>query len=152
VRRTVKMRAVAAVAAGVRTDGKTSASKRAGCTDMHNNPVGRTPAGESKKRKGRRRAVPQRTCVGCRAVNPKRELVRIVRTPDGTVEIDPSGKLSGRGAYLHRQRGCWEQALKRSAIERALKTTLDEATREKLLAYVATLPANDEPSPDAEEG
>jgi predicted RNA-binding protein YlxR (DUF448 family) len=149
------MQAVAAVAAGVQTNGTTSASKRAGCTDMHGNPAGKSPAVEGKKHKGRkarRRAVPQRTCVGCRAVNPKRALVRIVRTPEGAVEVDPSGRRSGRGAYLHRQRSCWEQALKRSALERALRTTLDEASRERLLAYAATLPATDEPSSDAEEG
>jgi len=44
------------------------------------------------------RHVPQRTCVGCRTVRPKRELVRVVRTPEGTVELDPTGKRSGRGA------------------------------------------------------
>jgi predicted RNA-binding protein YlxR (DUF448 family) len=122
---------------------------------MHSNPVGKKPADEHKKRKtrkGRRRAVPQRTCVGCRAVNPKRELVRIVRTTEGTAEIDLSGKRSGRGAYLHRQQSCWEQALKRSSLDRALKTTLDEASKARLLAYAATLPANDEPSPGAQGG
>ena len=139
----------AAAGAGARTNGTSSVNRLAGYTGMHSNPVGDSPAGESKRRKarkGRRRAVPQRTCVGCRAVNPKRELVRIVRTPEGAVEVDPSGKRSGRGAYLHRQQSCWEQALKRSALERALKTPLDEASRERLLAYAATLPANDEPS------
>jgi predicted RNA-binding protein YlxR (DUF448 family) len=87
---------------------------------------------QSKKRTGRRRTVPQRTCVGCRTVTSKRAMVRVVRTPDNTVEIDPSGKRAGRGAYLCQQRSCWETALKRRSLERALKTTLDDPAKAAL--------------------
>jgi hypothetical protein len=82
--------------------------------------------------------VPQRTCVGCREVNPKRSLVRIVRLEKG-VTIDLTGKLSGRGAYLHNHRSCWQHGLK-GALEQALKTTLTDLDREYLLTYMQSLP------------
>ncbi|MBM4425146.1 MAG: YlxR family protein [Chloroflexi bacterium] len=83
--------------------------------------------------------VPQRTCVACREVLSKRNLVRLVRSAEG-VEIDPSGKRAGRGAYLHDQRGCWERALKDDLLERALRTTLKDEERERLRAHGNTLP------------
>ena len=72
----------------------------------------------------RRKHVPQRTCVGCRKIQPKREMVRIVCTPDQGVRIDESGKASGRGAYLCRKRPCWERALAEKRLEHALKIKL----------------------------
>ena len=66
--------------------------------------------------------------------------MRVVRTPEGTVEIDPSGKQAGRGAYLCRRKGCWETALKRKSLEHALKIALDDATSSALSAYAQTLP------------
>jgi len=91
----------------------------------------------------RPRHQPQRTCVACRQTGNKRGLVRIVRTPTGEVAIDATGKLAGRGAYLCRQRACWELALKRKALDRALKTTLDEAANERLATFARELPADD---------
>lgn len=105
----------------------------------------------SRKRKGRRRSVPQRTCVGCRTVHPKRDLVRVVRTPDGTVEIDPSGKRSGRGAYLCQQKGCWERALKRRSLEHALKITLDDGTKGVLAAFAEILSKQPKAVPQSEK-
>jgi predicted RNA-binding protein YlxR (DUF448 family) len=102
---------------------------------------------QSKKRTGRRRIAPQRTCVGCRTVDSKRAMVRVVRTPDNTVEIDPSGKRAGRGAYLCQQRSCWQTALKRRSLERALKTTLDDPAKAALTEYMQSLPENAEISP-----
>jgi predicted RNA-binding protein YlxR (DUF448 family) len=84
--------------------------------------------------------VPQRTCVGCRQVLAKRTLVRLVRGPDG-VRIDPTGKAAGRGAYLHNQRSCWEQALKGGHLARALRTELGEADRERLWQVGQAMPA-----------
>lgn len=72
----------------------------------------------------RTRPVPQRTCVGCNTATNKRELVRIVRTPEGSVIADPTGKQSGRGAYVHQQADCWQAALKKGRLERSLKTKL----------------------------
>jgi predicted RNA-binding protein YlxR (DUF448 family) len=82
--------------------------------------------------------VPQRTCVGCRTVLAKRTLTRIVRQPDGLI-IDPSGKLNGRGAYLHNQKSCWERGLK-GGLANALKVTLTAEDRHRLENYMASLP------------
>jgi len=82
--------------------------------------------------------VPQRTCVGCRTVLPKRTLVRVVRRPEG-VMVDPSGKLAGRGAYLHSQRTCWERGLK-GALANALKTPLEPEDRQRLEEFMSALP------------
>jgi predicted RNA-binding protein YlxR (DUF448 family) len=76
---------------------------------------------------------PQRTCVTCRQVNTKYELVRLVRTADGSVEIDISGKKNGRGAYLCRSRECWETALKSGRLEHSLSTAIDREHRESLV-------------------
>ena len=72
------------------------------------------------------RHEPIRTCVGCRQEAGKRVLIRLVRGPDGTVRPDPTGRAAGRGAYLHRDAACIEQARKRHALERALKADVGE--------------------------
>lgn len=84
------------------------------------------------------RHIPQRTCVACRSERPKREMVRIVRAPDGVVSVDPTGKQSGRGAYLCLQPACWQTALKRHALDKALKTELSVADRAALAAFGAS--------------
>ena len=65
--------------------------------------------------------VPVRTCVACRRTDAKRGLFRLVREADGRVAVDPTGKRAGRGAYLCHDPACWEQALKRRGLERALR-------------------------------
>ena len=92
----------------------------------------------TKKPVQRVKHVPQRTCVGCREVLPKRRMIRLVRTGEG-VQVDPSGKLAGRGAYLHDRRECWDRALK-GALGHALKTTLTVDDRAKLEEFMNTLP------------
>ncbi len=72
---------------------------------------------------------------------PKRSLVRIVRSPQG-VEIDPTGKLAGRGAYLHDLRSCWDNGLK-GALESALKTSFTPEERERLMNYAGSLPVSE---------
>ncbi|HZD55279.1 MAG TPA: YlxR family protein [Anaerolineales bacterium] len=99
-------------------------------------------------KKGKRKHVPQRTCVGCRMVLPKRRLIRIVRTPEG-VQIDPSGKMPGRGAYLHDRRSCWENGLK-GALAHALRTPLTEEDRERLSEFMASLPGETNPREEHE--
>jgi predicted RNA-binding protein YlxR (DUF448 family) len=79
-------------------------------------------------------------------VLPKRELIRLVRRSED-VEIDPTSKLAGRGAYLHNQRSCWERGLK-GTLAQALKVTLTLANREQLREFMLTLP---EDEPDAAE-
>lgn len=94
--------------------------------------------GHVPRKTGRRRHIPQRTCVGCKKVLSKRSLVRIVKSPQGIV-IDPTGKLAGRGAYLHEIRSCWENGLK-GALEKALKTELTPEERDQLMNYAVSLP------------
>ncbi|MEW6081312.1 MAG: YlxR family protein [Bacillota bacterium] len=67
------------------------------------------------------RRVPLRTCIGCAETRPKREMLRIVRTLEGTLEFDPTGKRSGRGAYICPEAGCLEKAVKAKNLERAMK-------------------------------
>ena len=93
--------------------------------------------------------VPMRTCIACRENKPKRELLRVVRTPDGHVQLDASGKKAGRGAYLCAKLSCWEIALKRKRLENEFEVTISPEDREALDAFVATLPTDD-PAP-AEE-
>jgi predicted RNA-binding protein YlxR (DUF448 family) len=76
--------------------------------------------------------TPQRTCVGCRQVKNKREMVRLVRLPDGSVAVDETGKKSGRGAYICPARDCWEKALEGKQLERTLKTTINKDNRNEL--------------------
>jgi hypothetical protein len=71
-------------------------------------------------------------------VLPKRSLIRIVRRPEA-IQIDSTGKLAGRGAYLHDKRSCWESGLK-GALAHALKTELTTTDREYLLAFMNSLP------------
>jgi predicted RNA-binding protein YlxR (DUF448 family) len=83
--------------------------------------------------------IPQRTCVGCRTTSAKREFVRIVRTPEATVQVDATGKLSGRGAYVCASRSCWEDALKKDRLAHALRTTISPDDRAELLSYAERL-------------
>ena len=82
--------------------------------------------------------IPQRTCIGCREVNEKKTLVRIVKTAEG-VCIDPTGRMPGRGAYLHETKECWETALKRGALGRALKTEISPEAMEALRNHMESL-------------
>ena len=83
--------------------------------------------------------LPQRTCVVCRVVKDKRELVRLVRVSDGFVEVDDSGRKVGRGAYLCRGQDCWQEGMKGGRLERALRTTLSHENREQLVEYGKSL-------------
>lgn len=71
--------------------------------------------------------IPYRTCIGCQERKPKKELLRIIRTPEGMIEIDETGKKSGRGAYLCYNIACWKEAVKKKRLGKALKV---ELTRE----------------------
>ncbi len=102
---------------------------------------------KSKKSKRKPRHVPKRTCVGCRRVDEKRALIRVVRRPDG-VFVDPTGKMPGRGAYLHDDPACWERGLQ-GALARALKTKLTTEDQQRLQTFAATLKAHPAEEPDA---
>lgn len=88
--------------------------------------------------------IPQRTCIACRTVRAKRELIRIVRTTANRVEADPTGKKAGRGAYLCRQRECWEMVLNHPArLIQALnlETTISMEDLARLREFAMTLPS-----------
>lgn len=93
----------------------------------------------SKKAQARVKHVPLRTCVACRTTGAKRGLVRIVRTPQGGVEVDPTGKAAGRGAYLCQRRECWQEALKREGLARALRVQLWDADKDRLKTFAEEL-------------
>ena len=89
--------------------------------------------------------VQQRTCVGCREVQGKRQMMRVVRQADGHAVMDPTGKRPGRGAYLHVKRSCWQSALAGGRLTHELKIPQISADdRAELLAYAAALPLEDE--------
>lgn len=84
----------------------------------------------------KQKKIPQRLCVGCQEMKNKKELTRIVRSPEGEVTIDLSGKKSGRGAYVCKSKSCLEQAVKAKRLERSLKQSIDPAVYQTLLAEV----------------
>lgn len=99
------------------------------------------------------RHIPQRTCVNCRQSTFKRRLVRVVRLASGSVQVDPTGKKSGRGAYLCWDPRCWETALKKNILERALKTAIGLEDRAALDAYARGIceeQANEDNTPSRE--
>lgn len=79
--------------------------------------------------------IPLRSCIACRETKPKRELVRVVRVSDDRIEVDPSGKKNGRGAYFCPAQECWELGQKRKALNHALSITVSPDNWEELLAY-----------------
>jgi len=76
--------------------------------------------------------VPLRMCIGCQEMKPKRELIRVVRTPQETVEIDPTGKKSGRGAYICPNPDCLQKAIKGKRLERSLECSISPEIIETL--------------------
>ena len=90
--------------------------------------------------------IPMRMCVGCREMKPKRELIRVVRAPDGSVSMDPVGKKPGRGAYVCRQEACLMRAIRQKQLERQLEVVLSEEVSQALRRELESLPA---PEPEA---
>ncbi|RPJ59019.1 MAG: YlxR family protein [Dehalococcoidia bacterium] len=86
----------------------------------------------------RQKHKPQRTCIACRETQEKRALIRVVRTPEGQVKVDLTGKANGRGAYLCQQAGCWQKSLQKQLLARALKTTISAEDLAGLQSYFET--------------
>ncbi len=76
--------------------------------------------------------IPMRQCTGCREMKPKRELVRVVRSPEGDISLDFKGKAPGRGAYVCPDPACLKKAVKSKALDRALETTIPEEIYDSL--------------------
>jgi len=85
------------------------------------------------------RHLPQRRCVVCRRAAAKRDLIRIVRAPEGPVDVDPTGRRPGRGAYVCRAADCWQTARLARLLGGALHTSLGEPDHARLLAAAAPL-------------
>lgn len=92
------------------------------------------------KKPPRQKHVPIRTCVACRETGAKRGLTRIVRTPEGDIAIDRTGKKNGRGGYLCDKPQCWQAAVTSPVLSRALKAPLTPQAIERLNEFAATLP------------
>ena len=76
--------------------------------------------------------IPMRQCIGCRAQKPKRELIRVVRSPEGAITLDFKGKANGRGAYLCQDPACLKKAVKAKALSRALDCEIPQAVYDAL--------------------
>lgn len=85
------------------------------------------------------RRIPQRMCVGCREMKGKRELIRIVRTPAGEIEIDPGGKKAGRGAYICPAPDCLTRAIKGNRLQKALESDIPADIVEKLSQQITDM-------------
>jgi predicted RNA-binding protein YlxR (DUF448 family) len=91
--------------------------------------------------------IPLRSCIACRETKPKRELVRVVHTPEGPVEVDRTGKKNGRGAYFCPAQECWELGQKKKALNHAFKITVTPENWDELLRYAReTLPEKKVPT------
>ena len=80
--------------------------------------------------------IPMRQCLGCRENKPKRELIRVVRSPEGEISLDFRGKANGRGAYICPDPACLKKAVKARALERALQTPIPEEVYAQLTAQM----------------
>jgi len=82
------------------------------------------------------RHIPQRLCVACRQMRPKRELIRVVRTPAREVRVDPTGKASGRGAYVCQSEACAEVAVRDGRLAHALDVSIPGVVADDLLVAI----------------
>ncbi|MBQ4094772.1 MAG: YlxR family protein [Oscillospiraceae bacterium] len=82
------------------------------------------------------KSIPQRMCTGCREHKPKAELVRVVRSPEGEVSLDLTGRKNGRGAYICRSAECLRKARRQRALERALEQPISDELFEQMLAQI----------------
>ena len=92
----------------------------------------------------RKKKIPLRVCLGCQERKPKKELIRVVRTPEGQIVVDATGKLSGRGAYVCPSDECLRRALKARRLEKSLKHSIPQETCEALLAALHSAAGADE--------
>ena len=77
--------------------------------------------------------IPQRQCMGCRERKAKRDMIRVVRQPEGTVALDFSGKMNGRGAYICPDPACLKKVQKSKALDRSLEVTIPEEVYDRLV-------------------
>ena len=83
--------------------------------------------------------IPMRMCVGCREMKPKKDLLRVVKSPEGAVSIDVTGRKPGRGAYVCKSAQCLEKAIRQRQLERAFECALTDETKEALARELEAL-------------
>lgn len=83
--------------------------------------------------------IPQRQCTGCREMKSKKELLRVLLTPEGSITLDVTGRQNGRGAYLCRSMECLQKARKNHGLERSLKTAIPAEVYEQLQEELASI-------------
>ena len=86
--------------------------------------------------------VPMRMCVGCREMKPKKELLRVVRSPEGSLSVDATGRKPGRGAYVCRSAECMKKAIRQKQLERAFECALQDEVKEALMRELQALEEN----------
>lgn len=79
--------------------------------------------------------MPERSCVACTQKFPKRELIRIVKTPEGAVAVDISSRSAGRGAYLCHTPSCWQKGIEKGGLERSLKVEISTHDKSSLMDF-----------------
>ena len=84
--------------------------------------------------------IPMRMCVGCREMKPKKELLRVVRSPEGEISFDLTGRKPGRGAYVCHSRECLLRAIKQKQLERAFSAPISDEVRDALAKQITDLP------------
>ena len=89
----------------------------------------------------KQRKIPMRMCLGCREMQPKKELLRIVRSPEGAIAFDPVGKAPGRGAYVCKKSECLKKARKIRALERQLECQIEDGVFTQLEEQLALMEA-----------
>lgn len=85
--------------------------------------------------------MPLRQCIGCGESKEKRELIRIIRTPEGTIELDATGKKNGRGAYLCKSQDCLKKVMKTKGLNRSFKMAVPDEVYEQLSKELMQLEA-----------
>lgn len=83
--------------------------------------------------------IPLRQCIGCREMKSKKEMIRVIRTSEGEIQLDATGKKNGRGAYICASKSCLEQAIKSRGLERSLKAAIPTEVYESLKKEFETI-------------
>ena len=98
----------------------------------------------------KQRKIPMRMCVGCHEMKPKRELLRVVRSPQGDISLDLTGKKPGRGAYVCRSADCFNIAVRKKQLERAFSAPVTEEVRRNIARQIDDLPVQAEEDENAQ--
>ena len=93
--------------------------------------------------------IPMRQCVGCREMRPKKELIRVVKSPEGEISLDFRGKAPGRGAYLCPDPACLAKAKKKKALERCFEQPVPAEVYDALAAQLADVEKEAQPNGEA---